>query len=439
MNVAVIKTKAESGFLDQFQQVLPSLPGGADVASVRRGAIAAFTELGMPHRRIEAWKYTDLRTLLKEPQPEPSVGQPASVSRPALIEALGAFAAVDATRLVFVDGHFAADLSDGSTDGVTLTPLSAKFTNLASNTTDAIGALNTAFATDGAIVEVLADIKVAKPIFIVCVASGPTSKTATLRHEITVGVNARLDLVELYVTLPGAAAGQHVNAATDVSVADGAHVAHVKATVGSQSVHLSHMTLSLGHASVYRGFQFVAGQALVRNQATVTFGAPKGDFDLSGAFLGRGSDHIDTALTVDHAVPGCQSRELFTGVLDDRARGIFQGKVIVRPQAQQTDGKQMAKVMMLSPDAEFDSKPELEIYADDVVCGHGSTVAEIDEDLLFYCQARGIPRTQARALLVQSFVGEAIDKVANEEIRDALGSLANTWLAGDTVSAHHGS
>ena len=127
-------------------------------------------------------------------------------------------------------------------------------------------------------------------------------------------------------------------------------------------------------------------------------------------------------------MPQCTSRELFKGVLDGHARGVFQGKVIVRPDAQKTDGKQMAQVLMLSPDTEFDSKPELEIYADDVVCGHGSTSADLDEDLLFYCQSRGIPEAQARALLIESFIGEALEKVEREDVRDALTELARSWL-----------
>jgi Fe-S cluster assembly protein SufD len=133
---------------------------------------------------------------------------------------------------------------------------------------------------------------------------------------------------------------------------------------------------------------------------------------------------------VDHAVPGCESRELFKGVLTGEARGVFQGKVIVRPDAQKTDGKQMAQVLMLSENAEFDSKPELEIYADDVVCGHGSTAAELDADLLFYMRARGIPLEEARAMLIESFVGEALDKIEDESLREALSAMTLDRLAG---------
>ncbi len=161
----------------------------------------------------------------------------------------------------------------------------------------------------------------------------------------------------------------------------------------------------------------------MRNTLLVTFKGEGAKLDISGCFLGRDTEHIDTTLVVDHAVPGCESRELFKGVLADKARGVFQGKVIVRPDAQKTDGKQMAQVLMLSEDAEFDSKPELEIYADDVVCGHGSTAAEIDADMLFYLRARGIPLEEARAMLIESFVGEALDKIEDEHLRAALSAM----------------
>ena len=190
--------------------------------------------------------------------------------------------------------------------------------------------------------------------------------------------------------------------------------------------------MGVGAGASYRAFQFTSGTAVARNGVDVTFKGEDAKIDVSGAFLARGSEHIDSTLVIDHAVPGCESRELFKGVLDDEARGIFQGKVIVRPDAQKTDGKQMAQVLMLSPNTEFDSKPELEIYADDVVCGHGSTSADLDEDLLFYCRSRGIPEPQARALLIESFVGEALEKVEAEDVREALTELARAWLAKGT-------
>jgi Fe-S cluster assembly protein SufD len=185
---------------------------------------------------------------------------------------------------------------------------------------------------------------------------------------------------------------------------------------------------TLGTDAHYRAFQLTAATGLVRNGVFALIQGEGAKIDISGAFLGRGSEHIDTTLIVDHAEPGGESRELFKGVLADRARGVFQGKVIVRPDAQKTDGKQMAQVLLLSPEAEFDSKPELEIFADDVVCGHGSTSGQIDEDLLFYLEARGIPEAEARALLIQAFIGEALERVEHAELRDALSRASAEWL-----------
>ena len=231
------------------------------------------------------------------------------------------------------------------------------------------------------------------------------------------------------MAVPGSTHDSQVNALTEMRVGDGATVAHFKVAADhGKAVHLSNWNIALGREANYRGFQYTSGQGLARNQIFATYKGEGSKLDLSGAFLARGTEHIDTTLVVDHAVPHCQSRELFKGVLDGHARGIFQGKVIVRPDAQKTDGKQMAQALMLSPDAEFDSKPELEIYADDVVCGHGTTSAELDEDLLFYCMSRGIPETEARALLIESFIGEAFDKVEHDGLQLAFQTMAKTWL-----------
>jgi Fe-S cluster assembly protein SufD len=431
MGVAVMKTKGELALTENFQSVAGSLPGGPVVGELRRKAMATFGELGLPHRRIEAWKYTDLRAVFKDPAP-PAVGDAAKLTVADLIVALGPFMDIDAARIVFVNGQYRKALSnlDGAED-VSVTPLTENFGAFLGAEDDAVAALNTAFATDGARIDVPDGVVLEKPIMIVALAAGKGAQLSTMRHSLKIGARAKATVVELFVTLPGSASDGQVNTMSDVVVGDHGEFAHTKvASDAGQNTHLSNLTVRLGAESVYRGFQLTCGVGLARNQIAATFGGEGSKFDLSGAFTGRGGDHVDTTMVVDHAVPHCESRELFTGVLDGHARGIFQGKVIVRPDAQKTDGKQMAKVMMLSPDAEFDSKPELEIYADDVVCGHGSTAAQIDDDLLFYCQARGIPAEDARALLVESFIGEAIDKVASESVRDALTATVRTWLAG---------
>ena len=255
------------------------------------------------------------------------------------------------------------------------------------------------------------------------VRAGREARLVTTRNVVEVGDGARATVIEAHVALPGAAAGQ-ANTLSEVTVG-AARAPHPRQVHAGRRRRQPSRDLG---GDARRGGQLsrvpAHGRrpASSRNNVLATFKGEGAKLDISGCFLGRGAEHIDTTLVVDHAVPGCESRELFKGVLAGRARGVFQGKVIVRPDAQKTDGKQMAQVLMLSEDAEFDSKPELEIYADDVVCGHGSTAAEIDEDLLFYLRARGIPPEEARALLIESFVGEALDKVEDERAaRGAVG------------------
>jgi len=284
--------------------------------------------------------------------------------------------------------------------------------------------------TDGAVLEIAAGARIARPLLLVFIRSAPQPSLITTRNLLSIGAGAQATLIEAHLTLPGAAAGQS-NVSSELALGDNARLTHVKLTLGGTGeTHLATATPVLAAGARYRAFQLTAATGLVRNSVALSFAGEHAKADISGCFLGRESEHVDTTLVIDHAVPGCESRELFKGVLADRARGVFQGKVIVRPDAQKTDGKQMAQVLMLSEDAEFDSKPELEINADDVVCGHGSTSAEIDADLLFYFRARGIPTEQARVLLIESFIGEAIDKVEDEALRLALMAVARRRLAG---------
>jgi Fe-S cluster assembly protein SufD len=437
MSVAVMKTKAEQGLAEAFAGVVDRLPGAAPVQEYRRAALATFAELGLPHRRIEEFKYTDLRVALKDARP-PAVLDQTAATLADLDAALGPLASVDADRIVFVNGRHRPELSRlAPASGLEVRPLALalaeapqkvaeRLTRLEAGH-DALAALNTAYMTDGAVIRVADGAKLDRPILLVFAAAGKAGETATTRNVVAVGKGASATLVEAFVQLPGAVQGQ-INTLTDLAVGDGAAVTHVKAARVPAQTHLATWQVSIGAEAQYRGFQQTESPALARNQIFVTFTGEAAKLDLSGAFLARGSEHIDTTLVVDHATPGCESRELFKGVLDGEARGVFQGKIIVRQIAQKTDGKQMAQVLMLSETCEFDSKPELEIYADDVACGHGSTSASLDPDLLFYCRSRGISESEARALLTESFVGEAIERVEDEAVRDALMSSAKDWL-----------
>ena len=442
MTIAVMKTKAEQALTEAFETTAAHLPGGSAVAEARRAAIGAFGTLGLPHRRIEEWKYTDLRNVMKDAlAPAVTNDVAAKTTAADLIVALGHLARLDVHRITFVNGLYAPHLSDlDGADGLEVKPISSALEGapekvaervmaVSGKTSDATVALNTAFMTDGAVVRVADGVKAAKPLLIVFVRAGKDALATSVRNVVSVGQGAEATLIEAHVAVPGATREAQVNALTEIGTGKGARVAHVKiATDMGKALHLSNWNVTLGTDATYRGFQFTSGIGLARNQISVVYEGEGGKLDLSGAYLARGSEHVDTTLVVDHAVPHCESRELFKGVLDGQARGVFQGKIIVRPDAQKTDGKQMSQALMLSPDAEFDSKPELEIYADDVVCGHGTTSAELDEDLLFYCMSRGIPENTARALLIESFIGEAIDKVEHDGLKAALGEMAVEWL-----------
>ena len=293
---------------------------------------------------------------------------------------------------------------------------------------NAVLALNTGLMTGGAILRVPDGVALNKPLHIVHVHASAQPASAATRNLVVAGRDASLTVLESHVGA-SAAAGQ-CNAATEVFVGAGANVRHIKdQRESAETTHLSTWLVRLDAGGCYDAFQFSTGAALARNQIFVEFAGEGASLSLNGAFMARGRQHVDTTLVVDHAVPGGTSRELFKGVLDDTARGIFQGKIIVRPDAQKTDGKQMAQALLLSETAEFDSKPELEIFADDVICGHGATSGQIDEDLLFYLRARGIPEPEARALLIAAFVGEALDQIEDEAVREGLLGAAQDWLS----------
>jgi Fe-S cluster assembly protein SufD len=425
MTIAVMKTKAETALAQQFA-------GDGQASATRKDAFAAFDKLGLPSRRVEEYKYTDLRARLTDAfQPAPSAGVPGAQTVGRAAHLASALAGVAATTVYVVNGRYYGT-SPLASDVLAVQALTRATGAVAVVPVDPMAALTTALASDGVVITVAENAVITVPVNIIFATSLTAQGSVATRNVIRIGRNARVTIIESHVA-DGDAARQ-VHSLTDIHVGDGAHVTHIKiATAKPNETNLSSWYATLGAHANYRAFQFTASHGLTRNQLFVTFAGEHAKLDISGVMLGRASDHIDTTLVVDHAVPHCESRELFKIVLDDRARGIFQGKVIVRQHAQKSDGKQMANALMLSEDAEFDSKPELEIYADDVVCGHGATCAELDENLIFYCQSRGIPLPQARALLIESFIGEALEKIEHEAIRDALRAVALQWLAAKAV------
>lgn len=430
------RSQAEEAILRLFNEVADGLPASqnADLAQLRKQAIAEFDSLGLPHRRIEAWKYTDLRARLTDAFPfTPHAG--GDVSEAELRDALGSLADIDAHVLVFVNGTFRAELSKFDS-GLEFTSLpdaleqqpdwfQALLGKVNTPERDAVFAINTAFMNAGAAIRVSGEQS--RPVHLMFVSAGETPASIACRNVVSVEKNAQVTLVEHHVSLNDTAVqSYHV---TELAAEDGARVEHIKVQEENpNTTHLANWNLRLGKGVRYNAMQLNSGGALARNQIFLCFTGEGTQASINGAVLQRGAQHCDLTMVIDHSVPECTSRELVKSVLEDRARAVFQGKVIVRPGAQKTDGKQMAQALLLSDEAEFDSKPELEIYADDVVCGHGSTSGQLDDDLLFYLRARGIPEHEARALLIAAFIDEVLDHVGNDDIRDALRVRTAAWL-----------
>lgn len=435
MTAPLNRTAAEEAFVSGFADAEAALPS-ADWLK-RKQALAAFTELGLPHRRIEAWKYTDLRNLVDGAYPARTDITLVDVEQVQSLAARSIFASIARSTAVFVDGMFRSELSslpeDGAIEVLSLADGLADAPAWVSNTIgavvpqsdDAVSALNLAYMSDGAAIHVSG--KCAQPLELVFVHSSADPHTVSVRNLIVLDDEAECEIFETHVA-PSAA--RYVSTAvTEVVLGNKAVFNHVKTqNDGLNAIHLSNMHAKLGAEALFSSFSATSGARVSRQQAFVEYAGEHTEANISGVYLLAGKQHGDSTLVIDHAVPNCISREMFKLVLDDQSRGVFQGKVTVRPHAQKTDGKQMAQALLLGPDAEFDSKPELEIFADDVVCGHGATAGELDEDLLFYLRARGIPKDQAMALLIAAFVGEAVEEVGNEAVRDALNEMATNWL-----------
>jgi Fe-S cluster assembly protein SufD len=434
--VAVIKTAAETALAQTFAQARDRLPGDDAIAARRDAAFDIFAKEGLPHRRIEEWKYTDLRALMREAKPLASPPDAAAKARGK--DAGRMLGDLDARRLVFVDGAFVAELSDlrDLDAGLTVVSLAKALTDGDRALTARLGklapandigvALNTALMGDGAVIRVAAGATIERPLHLLFVVSGKPAATFT-RSLVMIEHGARVMLIESYEGPPGS--DYQVNAVLELFVGDGAHVDHVKVIgEGSDALHVSTLAAAIGAHARFNTFSFTAGGAVVRNQLFLKFDGEGTVAAIRGAALLRGQQHADTTLIADHVARDCQSREMFKSVLDDEAHGVFQGRIIVRRHAQKTDGKMMTRALLLSERAEADNKPELEIFADDVQCGHGATAGALDEELKFYLMARGIPPAEAEAMLIQAFLGEAIDGIEHAGLREALIENVAAWL-----------
>ena len=391
---------------------------------LQRAAHSRFAELGFPGRNDEEWRFTDVRPIAEIPFRTASGAS-------ATAETIAALTFEGVAQIVFVDGRYMPELSNiGSLPGgARVLPLSEAMRGSAGALEPHLGryaafehepfvALNTALFSEGAFVHIPRGIVVEEPIHILYVASENHGATYP-RTLIVAEENSQATLVESYGGAEGAI--YFTNAVTEVALAESALVDHYKLQRESDSAfHISHMNVRLKRKSNFSSHSITFGGAITRNDVVALLGDEHIECTLNGLYLGDGRRVVDNHTTIDHAMPNCNSHEIYKGILDGKSRGIFNGKIFVREDAQKTDAKQTNRTLLLSEDAQINTKPQLEIFADDVKCTHGATVGQLNENQLFYLRTRGIPVEDARALLVYAFASDIVSRIKVEPVREAL-------------------
>ncbi|NTX05182.1 Fe-S cluster assembly protein SufD [Myxococcus sp. CA040A] len=407
---------------------------------VRQEGLAHFARLGLPTTRDEAWKYTNLA-----PIADGAFVPSATAGSTAELAAVVARLALPGPRLVFVDGRLSPELSSvaGLPRGLTLKPLrdalvedgaflEAELGQRALAAEHAFTALNAALLEDGAVLRLAPGALSEVPVQLVFLTRGDAPVLASPRILVVAGEGSEATLVETYASATGGGSGQgFTNAVTEVTLGDNASLKHYRLQAeGDAAVHVGGLHVRQGRDSRFVSHTFAFGGVLARNEVHVTFAGEGGDATLNGLYVGRGTQHLDQRTALDHAVPRCTSRELYKGVLDDRARGTFHGLVKVRQDAQRTDSRQQNRNLLLSEHAQADTRPQLEILADDVKCAHGAVVGRLDAQALFYLRSRGIPLAEAERLLTYAFARELVDAVPEGPVRASVEGLLAPKLPG---------
>ncbi len=432
------KTAAEEAFAAHYESASGELPGGAKMQALRGAAMRAFAASGLPHRRVEAWKYTNLRQLLKDAYPPCAPGSTGVFMDIGEAAAHSAFANIRRAVMVFVDGHYRAELSnispiEKSVEINTLRkaledndPLVLKAFDEEPHTNPMIN-LNLAMMSDGALICVGDGADIKTPLHLVHISSAAASCTSTIRHLVHIGAGASLNIIETHAGTSDTACFSNI--VMNIKVKENGRFTRIKVQDCSRDAfHFSHMAAIIGKGANLRDFTLTLGSHLARNEADIILAGKSANAHVSGAYLLGGKQHSDNWVRIEHRAPECSSDQQFRGVIDDAAQGIFQGIIKVAPDAQKTDGRQMIRALLLSERAAQFSKPELEIFADDVQCAHGATIGELDDEALFFLRARGIPEAEAKALLISGFIGEALDDVIDVNIRERLDGLTAAWL-----------
>ncbi|WP_419739592.1 Fe-S cluster assembly protein SufD [Ruegeria sp.] len=405
-----------------------TMPDPGCTKAARQGALARVREMGLPSRRDEYWKYTRPDTLVSADAPKAAIfdsGEPM------------VFNDVDRLQIVFVDGVFDAEASDDlSLEGVKIDRLEdicCKDIHWAKDlygkleergqtpVQRPLAALNTAFATDGVAIHVTG--KPSKPINLVYRHESEDSD-AILHHVIRVESDAEATILE------AGPAASRFNKCMEIDIADNGTLHHVRAQGRDHERRaVTHMFTRLGQESTYKSFTLTANGVLTRNEQVVELTGDDAVAHVAGACVGDGDFHHDDTVFVTHDAVNCESRQVFKKVLRNGATGVFQGKILVKEGAQKTDGYQISQSLLLDDDSQFLAKPELEIYADDVACSHGSTSGAIDETALFYLRSRGVPMKDATNMLTLAFLAEAVDEIEDETLAEEIVTRLEGWLS----------
>lgn len=418
MQTAITMTAAETALVDAYTAQIGELPGEGAVLSARDSLLANLRQQGLPTRRVESWHYTDLRALLRavpafDPTAFAEKVDPLVAGSPVLSVLNGK---ADTKNLPvginvrsyaesLVDGVAAADLIERDQD-------------------DVIGRINGSFVRDGFEIEVPEGTELERPVEFQLVQSTGQSHC---RFPVTFGANSKATIIERHLSVNDAAS--LVTVVSDLILDEGAEITWIiLQQQGASDSHLAQVNFDLGTNAKLKLFIINAGGKLVRQEVHGVTTGEGADFKLRGINLLGGETHTDVTFTLGHDVPNTTSTEVLRNVLFDRAKGVFQGQIRVAPDAQKTDAKMACNTLLLSDDADFSAKPELEIFADDVQCGHGATVIDINPTHLYYMRARGIPENKARAMLVNAFVDEIVEELEDEALIETLETIIAIWL-----------
>ena len=443
-------------YAEEFAAAAPSLPG-AEVDWLdahRHASFRAFLDNGVPTPRLESWKYTNLRGLGEAalpPAPCDNDGIDAATLAPFVLDG------IDCRVLVFVNGRLRADLSDDGqvSDAVAVSlaaalrrgdpDLSAMIGPASTTPEDALRSLNGAFMMDGAVIRVAPDSRPERPLHLLFLTAPQDTATASYTCNLIIaGRDSAATIIETHAALghgsPAEGSGAEgsagegsywTNATTRIVLESGAQLRHHRLQDESLAAyHLAATSVDIAADAHYESFAAALGAKLSRHEIEACLSGEGARCDLRGIYLGRDKQHLDNTTQIVHSAPGGHSRQVYRGVLDDHARGVFQGKVVVAQDAQRTDAHQLNQNLLLSESAEVNSKPELEINADDVKCSHGATTGALDEEALFYLRSRGIAHREASHMLTEAFVVELVVAATIPAFGDWLRGRLAAWLAG---------